>query len=58
MKKFFRNFTLQMDEKAESAILDKHMLGKYSMEYNLTIGDDTLMHGHYRLPRTLDLRSI
>ena len=58
MKNYLRNFTLHPDDMAEETILDKQMHGKYTMEYNLNIGDETLMYGYYRYPRTLDLRSI
>ena len=58
MKKFLRNLTLHSNEIAEEAILDRSMLGKFNMDYNLTVGDETLLYGYYRYPRTLDLRSI
>jgi len=58
MKNYLRNFTLHPDDMSEEAILDKNSRGKYCMEYNLTVGDETLFYGQYRYPRTLDLKSI
>ena len=58
MKNYLRNFTLHPDDMSEESILSKTVRGKYCMEYNLNIGDETLLYGYYRYPRTLDLRSI
>jgi hypothetical protein len=58
MNKLLQLLSLQFGESTEETILDKSMHGKHSMEYNLNIGDETLLHGEYRYPRSIDLKSI